>query len=99
MQPDREAAKHTACAHYARLLEECHNSSYARRMLGACNNEKDALSACMRQFSHDYARQRLANARENAAAKNANANAWDDLERDEALLRQLVEREKAKRNS
>lgn len=41
----------TACYDFIQALDKCHQKAYYKRILGICNNEKEALSQCLKQAS------------------------------------------------
>lgn len=40
-----------ACYDFIQALDKCHQKAYYKRILGICNNEKEALSQCLKQAS------------------------------------------------
>ena len=51
MHPQLEAHRFHSCQDFIEALDKCHHKEYYKRIFGICNNEKDALSRCLKQAS------------------------------------------------
>ncbi|ODV58816.1 Cmc2p ASCRUDRAFT_27578, partial [Ascoidea rubescens DSM 1968] len=47
------------CAPYIKALNECHNSSFFVKMLGLCNDPKEALNKCLHKTRVDQSVEKL----------------------------------------
>ncbi|KAI8390782.1 Cytochrome c oxidase biogenesis protein Cmc1 like [Nakaseomyces glabratus] len=88
----------TACLDYIEALDKCHQKEYYKRMLGLCNNEKDALTQCLKQASAETKKKAI---QENKLKRDKLESKWRKIEEEEygedAILKMILDRELKKR--
>ncbi|CCK68683.1 Cmc2p KNAG_0B02410 [Huiozyma naganishii CBS 8797] len=98
MHPQLEAERFISCKEFIDALDKCHHQEFYKRMFGVCNNEKDALSKCLKEASFQTKKAALAKSR---SKRDSLEKKWRILEDEEAgddkVVRILLQREIAKR--
>ncbi|CCE61179.1 hypothetical protein TPHA_0A00940 [Tetrapisispora phaffii CBS 4417] len=49
MHPQLEQKKFHSCLDFIEALDKCHQKGFYKRVFGVCNNEKDALTECLKE--------------------------------------------------
>ncbi|WVR07491.1 hypothetical protein IAU60_004533 [Kwoniella sp. DSM 27419] len=70
-----------ACADLIRALEQCHARGLVAKLMGECNDQKKALSMCLRQERLDRTARNRDEAKERTLKKK---EVWAALEREKA---------------
>ncbi|CAG57851.2 uncharacterized protein GVI51_A04235 [Nakaseomyces glabratus] len=98
MHPQLEAQRFHSCLDYIEALDKCHQKEYYKRMLGLCNNEKDALTQCLKQASAETKKKAI---QENKLKRDKLESKWRKIEEEEygedAILKMILDRELKKR--
>lgn len=100
MHPQLDSPRFISCHEVIQALEECHQRSYIERCFGVCNNEKDALVQCLHEARLETQKHLILQRKEKQKKVR---ESWKKLKEEEygedQLLKKLLEREEAKRNS
>ncbi|CCD25244.1 Cmc2p NDAI_0E04270 [Naumovozyma dairenensis CBS 421] len=94
MHPQLEAERFHSCLDFIEALDKCHKKEYYKRIFGLCNNEKDALSQCLKEASLETKKKAIKQNREKRAQLDAK---WKKIDEEEygqdTILKKIIERQ------
>ncbi|ODV75949.1 Cmc2p [Cyberlindnera jadinii NRRL Y-1542] len=98
MHPQLDSPRFISCADFIEALEKCHQRPFVERAFGVCNNEKEALSACLHEARMHSQNLQIVKKQEKGKEMKKK---WEKLKDDEygedQFLLKLLEREQAKK--
>lgn len=86
-----------ACHEFIEALNKCHQKQFYKRMFGVCNNEKDALTECLKRASFEAKKHAIIKNKEKRDILESKWKQFDDDEEDK-ILKIILERQLAKKN-
>ncbi|CAL9737679.1 COX assembly mitochondrial protein 2 [Monosporozyma servazzii] len=96
MHPQLESERFISCHEFIEALNKCHQQQFYKKMFGICNNEKDALTACLKSASLQAKKHHLIKNKEKREKLETKWKQLDDDE-DDMILKVILEREQAKK--
>ncbi|EDO15535.1 hypothetical protein Kpol_479p23 [Vanderwaltozyma polyspora DSM 70294] len=93
MHPQLEAQRFYSCAEFIDALERCHEKEFYKRMFGVCNNEKEALTKCLKETKRTLT---IKSIEESKAKRKVIEDKWKKSKEEEfgedAILKKIMER-------
>lgn len=81
-------------------MDKCHQQKFYKKMFGICNNENDALNACLKQLTLETKRKAL---EEKRSKNEIIREKWREIDleenpEDDILFQEIIRREREKKN-
>ncbi|KAK5963990.1 Cmc2p PWA37_004330 [Arxiozyma heterogenica] len=97
MHPQLESERFISCHEFIEALNKCHQKQFYKRMFGVCNNEKDALTECLKRASFEAKKHAIIKNKEKRGILESKWKQFDNDEEDK-ILKIILERQLAKKD-